>query len=246
MTSDGESPYRERPPMLECPRCGEVLADVTTGVSMCARCGGIWLAQRAVTAAFQDPTWPHGVGMWWRRDLPCPQCAFEGSPNAMSTVTVGDLLLDRCVDHGLWLDRGELSRLVGGSAAKELEWLKEVLSSDRRPAPAALTDAEIERQRKELEAYRADVAARHKSEEERAAREEALEAKRLNEEAERHRQMRMAELRGIRDHARVEIEQLLADLRMYRETIATNEEKLAAARKRFRDADQELATLTHS
>ncbi|HSD86473.1 MAG TPA: zf-TFIIB domain-containing protein, partial [Kofleriaceae bacterium] len=106
--TDGESPYRERPPRLECPRCGEVLADVTTGVSMCARCGGIWLAQRAVTAAFQDPTWPHGVGMWWRRDLPCPRCAFEGSPDAMSTVTVGDLLLDRCVEHGLWLDRGEL------------------------------------------------------------------------------------------------------------------------------------------
>jgi Zn-finger nucleic acid-binding protein len=246
MTIDGESPYRERPPMLECPRCGEVLAEVTTGVSMCARCGGLWLAQRTVTAAFQDPTWPHGVGMWWRRDLPCPQCAFEGSSEMMSTVSVGDLLLDRCVDHGLWLDRGELARLVGGSPLKELEWLKQVLSSDRRPTPAAVTDEDVARQRAELEAYRADVAARQKREEERAAHEQAAELARMKADDETRRQRRMAELRGIRDHARAEIEQLLADLRMYRETIATDEEKLAAARKRFRDADQELEALTHS
>jgi Zn-finger nucleic acid-binding protein len=224
--------------MLECPRCGEVLADVTTGVSMCARCGGIWLAQRAVTAAFQDPTWPHGVGMWWRRDLPCPQCAFEGSPDAMSTVTVGDLVLDRCVEHGLWLDRGELSRLVGGSPTKELDWLKDILSSDRRPEPAVVTDADVERQRNDLLAYREAVAARMK-------REAEAEAKLAKEEAERRKKLRMTELTAIRDQARTEIEQLLANLRMYRETIATEEEKLAAARKRFRESDQELAALTH-
>src|SRR5687768_11326724 len=109
----GESPFRERPRVLLCPRCGDVLEQISDGVHTCTRCQGAWLPVATIDRAFGTPRWPGGASAWWRRALECPACAFEGGPGAMTPTLLGDLILDRCATHGVWLDHGELGRLLG-------------------------------------------------------------------------------------------------------------------------------------
>jgi Zn-finger nucleic acid-binding protein len=228
------TPFRERPPMLACPRCGEILNQVTGQVSMCAQCGGLWLGQPAIVSAFKDPTWPHGVGMWWRRELFCPVCAMGGIDHTMAAVVVGDLLLDRCIDHGLWFDRGELARLVGGSAAKELDMIKKVLESAKTPE-WVIADQQ-KREQRELEVRRAEAAAREKRDaEEKAARdEEVLRA--------RNAQLHI-ELTNERSELERQADEIVGRLAAMRQTIHADEQRLVELRARLRIVESQLGSL---
>lgn len=106
-------PYRELPKFVLCPRCGEVLDRAFDGVLVCLRCEGLWISPISVTKAFGDATWPCGKNTWWRDSLACPECASDGVATTMSSAMVDRVVIDRCRDHGLWLDRGELGRLMG-------------------------------------------------------------------------------------------------------------------------------------
>jgi Zn-finger nucleic acid-binding protein len=147
------SPYRERPRFLLCPRCGEALDRVFEGVSSCLRCEGLWIAPATLDAAFGDPRWPGGNALWWRNSLECPECAFEGKATLMVARLSSDVLVDQCAEHGVWLDRGELGRLMGG-AADELAALR-----DRLAVAAPELDQLVARR----ETWRADVDVRRKA-----------------------------------------------------------------------------------
>ena len=69
------APFRERPSVLLCPRCGEMLERVFDAVRTCLRCEGVWIATVTLERAFGDPKWPRGSSMWWRNALECPECA---------------------------------------------------------------------------------------------------------------------------------------------------------------------------
>jgi len=146
-------PYRERPRYLLCPRCGEMLDRAFDGVSSCLRCEGLWIAPGTLDAAFGNPRWPSGQALWWRNSIHCPECAFEGKETLMAARMSNDVIVDQCAVHGLWLDRGELGRLMGVDA-DELGALR---------ARLAVIAPDLDQLVARREKWRADVEARRKA-----------------------------------------------------------------------------------
>ncbi len=154
-----ESPFRERPKFLLCPRCGEMLDRAFDAVLVCLRCEGVWIAPVSLEKAFGSPKWPVAQSMWWRNSLECPECAAQGVAMVMDAAMSGHVLIDRCTSHGVWLDRGELGRLMGGATDDDagdddLEALRGKL---------AAVDADLEGLIGRREAWRADVDARRRA-----------------------------------------------------------------------------------
>jgi Zn-finger nucleic acid-binding protein len=112
---------------LPCPRCREPMQALRLGATTareCAACGGLWLdpaslqqlsdarddrvgvisvlAARVPTAAVR----PDVV-----RYVPCPQCGRL--MNRQNFAHSSGIVLDVCATHGVWLDRGELERVLG-------------------------------------------------------------------------------------------------------------------------------------
>jgi Zn-finger nucleic acid-binding protein len=236
-----ESPFRERPRVLLCPRCGEVLERVVDGIHTCVRCEGAWLENQTIDRAFGTQRWPGGSSAWWRRELECPACACEGVPDAMSPMLVGDMLVDRCANHGVWLDHGELGRLIGAPNVVELEELYQRLKPGR-DLPAALLEqrerraAERVRRQRELDDYRAKVA----EERARIAAVAAAEHRRRIEELRAAERKRLGELRVKADQEAAVAERELVALR---EQVRSAEGKLADARSRLVEADRLLEAL---
>jgi len=112
---------------LKCPRCREEMQALRLGgvtAHECARCGGLWLdpesLQRLANAREEgagvistlaarvplDAAPPDVV-----RYIPCPRC--EKLMNRSNFARSSGVILDVCKSHGVWLDRGELQRVLG-------------------------------------------------------------------------------------------------------------------------------------
>ncbi len=112
---------------LECPRCAEEMQAINLGataVQECGACGGLWLdpqtlqvlcdareryadvgnalATRSPTATMPTDT---------VRYIPCPQCSTL--MNRVNFAKSSGVVVDVCKTHGVWLDRGELQRVIG-------------------------------------------------------------------------------------------------------------------------------------
>lgn len=124
------TPYRDGPQQLGCPRCGERLERALDGVMACVRCAGLWIEEAVLDMAFGTPRWPGGASAWWRVELACPMCALEGKEQDLVPFMSNDVLVDRCAGHGLWLDAGELGRLMNTRASEELAALQRKLGAD--------------------------------------------------------------------------------------------------------------------
>jgi len=153
------APFRERPRFLLCPRCGEMLDHAFDAVLSCLRCEGVWIAPLTAEKAFGDPKWPHANAMWWRNSLECPECSHVGVTTVMTAAMADGVVVDRCQSHGLWLDRGELGRLMGGATADvhgddDLAALREKLS---------IGEVDLEQLLKRREAWRSDVLQRRQA-----------------------------------------------------------------------------------
>jgi Zn-finger nucleic acid-binding protein len=123
------------------------------GVSTCLRCEGLWIAPATLDAAFGNPRWPVGHTLWWRNSLDCPECAFEGKSTLMAARMSNDVLVDQCPEHGVWLDRGELGRLMG-VPTNELAALRDRL---------AVMAPDLEQLVARREKWRADIEIRRKA-----------------------------------------------------------------------------------
>lgn len=233
--------YREAPPPLLCPRCGDVLDAVVDLVRVCMQCEGVWLGPTALQAAFNDVKWPHGRSMWWRNSMACPECRNAGEDTQLTAMAAAEILVDRCpAGHGLYLDRGELGRLMQ-STSDELVGLLDRL--------ATVDDAQLAARReswKRVRDERVAMIAKHgKYLEEVAARRRAEEAERKEE---RERQ-RAAEREAARQAARTVAQhaQLIARLRTERETLVVERrrivEKLAAIEQDVASHETMLAEL---
>jgi Zn-finger nucleic acid-binding protein len=179
-------PFRADPQWRCCPRCDEVLEETFPGGSACPRCGGVWLSQPVIDAAFTDPEWPGGVAMWWRRELACPECGSLGRKSVMDAIETHGVILDRCRGHGVWFDAGELQR-VTDTTGDPLGVLRERVALTRPQVEAARQAYEARREAERLsraaQREEAERAAELAALEERAARE----ARELREELERQR-----------------------------------------------------------
>jgi Zn-finger nucleic acid-binding protein len=77
--------------------------------------------------------------VWWRNELRCPECATTGTVSIMNARASGDLIIDHCALHGVWLDRGELSRVMLDPAVAGLEKLRAHLAA-LEPTAAQLAE----------------------------------------------------------------------------------------------------------
>ena len=116
----------------------------TTTAHECASCGGLWLdpesLQRlsdarenqslvASTLAGRVPAGSSAPDMV--QYIPCPRC--QRLMNRKNFAQGSGIVLDVCAKHGIWLDRGELVRLLGfvekggltHARAREMERLAE-------------------------------------------------------------------------------------------------------------------------
>jgi Zn-finger nucleic acid-binding protein len=154
------TPYRDAHALLHCPRCGDSLEAIRDGLAACFNCRGVWLGTAAVTLAFGNELWAQGTNAWWKRSLVCPVCNQE-----MAAIIASDTLVDRCGTHGLWLDAGELGRLLNAPAAEELTALyRQLAPNETMPeiaARQAIRDAE------RAEARRLELAAQVAAQQER-------------------------------------------------------------------------------
>jgi Zn-finger nucleic acid-binding protein len=92
---------------VSCPRCGVALIDAGSARA-CNECHGLWLEQvvlHHMVEQMQTPPAPISLtfAKHERTPLSCPECS-----DAMTTLKLQDVEIDRCEKHGLWFDRDEL------------------------------------------------------------------------------------------------------------------------------------------
>lgn len=114
-----------------CPKCGGSLSPREVGevvVDQCAVCQGIWLdvgelravidfqRQHPESALAADAPAAH-----YEVTGPCPRCGGEGNMTRITSLHDDSLVLDSCpVCYGIWLDGGELQRLMNQGAGFSL------------------------------------------------------------------------------------------------------------------------------
>ncbi len=136
---------------LSCPRCHQPMQALRLGATStreCAACGGLWLdppslqqladarEERAAVvstlAARIVVSTAHGDDV---RYIPCPSCARL--MNRMNFAHSSGVILDVCKAHGVWLDRGELQRVLqfieaGGLTVARDRQLEQLAEDQRR------------------------------------------------------------------------------------------------------------------
>jgi Zn-finger nucleic acid-binding protein len=140
---------------LKCPRCREDMQALRLGhteARECAECGGLWLdpaslqqlanarEERAGVVSVLVARTPRVTAAPdVVRYIPCPRC--EKLMNRTNFSHSSGVILDVCKTHGVWLDRGELQRVLGfiesGGLTIERERQKEQLVEEQRRLAAA-------------------------------------------------------------------------------------------------------------
>lgn len=239
--------YRDAPPPVLCPRCGDVLDHVFDLVRVCMQCEGVWLGPTALSAAFSDVKWPGGRTLWWRNSMDCPECKLANTVTQLTAMQCDGVLVDRCpLGHGVYLDRGELGRLMLSHSDELLVLLDRLADIDveqlaeRRERWKRARDARlalIELQAGDLEELAAKRRAAEAAEAARQAEEIAARRKReLEREAERVAARRVEDerrravdgLRVQRAQADRKRERLLEQCETVASHIAATETQLAA------------------
>lgn len=119
-------PYRhapiDPPSGLRCPRCRADLRRQAVGpnqVERCQACHGVWIAAAEFNELMNDLDRREAVRV---RELPhrapdeavtylaCPRCDETMAQRNFGRTS--GILVDTCKKHGIWLDRGELRRVV--------------------------------------------------------------------------------------------------------------------------------------
>lgn len=112
---------------LKCPRCREDMQALLLGRTFaheCAQCGGLWLDPGSLQTLANAREETAGVVSVLAariplstaapdvvRYVPCPRC--EKLMNRSNFARSSGVILDVCKEHGVWLDRGELQRVLG-------------------------------------------------------------------------------------------------------------------------------------
>jgi Zn-finger nucleic acid-binding protein len=140
---------------LSCPRCSEPLQALRLGITVareCASCGGLFLdpeslqslcnareEHSAVVSALAARVPTSGATPDVVRYVPCPRCAKL--MNRVNFAKSSGVIMDVCKADGVWLDRGELQRVIGfveaGGLAVAREREKERLVDEQRRLAAA-------------------------------------------------------------------------------------------------------------
>jgi Zn-finger nucleic acid-binding protein len=241
---------------------------VFAGVSACPRCQGAWIAEATLDTAFGNPRWPPGQNMWWHAELECPECACEGLIKKMDARSASEVMVDVCPSHGLWLDQGELGRLMGLEdhvdellelqkrvsavapdpdelAQRRLAWRSE-LDVRRRAASEFRAWVEMEQKRRaEADAAAAKERARQTEEERKQRRERAVEDQKTAASRAREAQARQRTLDDLafrRGELLGKIRRIEAELVAKREELSKLQAELDTAKHEVREIEAQLET----
>ncbi|MDH3284080.1 MAG: zf-TFIIB domain-containing protein [Acidobacteriota bacterium] len=134
---------------MDCPACRKPLVVVERDrieLDWCVECSGLWFDDGELELLAENTGRrldPEDVGRDSRlshgeKTRACPRC-----DQVMEKALVGrqqPVLVDRCEDHGFWLDRGELGRIVrqlspssGSDEAVIIRFLGETFSVADQP-----------------------------------------------------------------------------------------------------------------
>ena len=125
---------------MKCPHCSDVLITLEFDrfeIDRCFKCQGIWLDSGELEFLLGTETGNEYVktmkmAVTSEKDKKCPICSVK-----MAKMTIGfqDILFDRCRDHGIWFDRGELEKILSENSADNsgmlVNMLQEMLSGNR-------------------------------------------------------------------------------------------------------------------
>ena len=119
---------------IRCPVCStetQTLMLASLEIDRCAACGGLWLdrgelkqlremasdaaLRKAATELLGEPR--VAVIARPKELLACPVCALKMTRRTHEEVSA--LVIDRCQEHGTWLDQGEATRLLELVAHKD-------------------------------------------------------------------------------------------------------------------------------
>jgi Zn-finger nucleic acid-binding protein len=133
-------PYRGEE--LVCPGCHVPLvavAAVGQPAHRCDRCRGIWMAERALLRLIAESpdAQPIDELMEHNDGSPRRSCAQCGA--TMNLAWIDFLQLDRCeAEHGVWLDDGELARvLTSRLEALSSSQQQELMRDKTKPPPSS-------------------------------------------------------------------------------------------------------------
>jgi Zn-finger nucleic acid-binding protein len=122
--------------LRDCPRCGGQFFEL-------AELQRVLAAQPVFRLPGQRPPTPEPRPLPPVRYLPCPVCQARMNRNHFGGAS--GVIIDRCAQHGVWLDAGELPRILRFVAAGGLEFARERelarLSQQARSRPPPSTSA---------------------------------------------------------------------------------------------------------
>lgn len=143
---------------VRCPLCKCLLEETEyrgEAIDVCPRCEGLWLDRgqfdklTSVRDALLDGTVPYTYarGPMESRTayLPCPVCA--GLMSRQNFRAVSGVLVDRCGDHGAWLDAGELEQIrafvASGGIDRAQDREQEIAREELRALRSRVGDLEM-------------------------------------------------------------------------------------------------------
>lgn len=135
---------------VPCPRCREAMQQLRLGVTSvheCAACGGLWIdpatlqtlcdarEEHAAVASVLAARIPSVGIIDVVHYIPCPRCATL--MNRVNFAKSSGVIMDVCKADGVWLDRGELQRVMefvgrGGLAMARAREREQLVEEQRR------------------------------------------------------------------------------------------------------------------
>jgi hypothetical protein len=125
---------------MKCPHCSDVLITLEFDrfeIDRCFRCRGIWLDSGELEFLLGAETGNEYVktiktAVTSEKDKKCPVCSVK---MAKMTTCSQDIIFDRCRDHGIWFDEGELEKILSENSTDNsgmlVNMLQEMLSGNR-------------------------------------------------------------------------------------------------------------------
>jgi len=96
---------------MRCPRCDH---ELDGRPAKCDQCHGCWVSVIDVSRTVKShaPTWADEG----ESKIACPECYAT-----MRAITLNDVHLDRCAQHGVWFDIGEITDMLRKSGKLDPE-----------------------------------------------------------------------------------------------------------------------------
>jgi Zn-finger nucleic acid-binding protein len=125
---------------MKCPDCSNVLITLEFDgfeIDRCFSCRGIWLDSGELEFLLGAETGNEYLktmktAVAGEKDKKCPICSLK-----MNKMTIGmkGIIFDRCGDHGIWFDAGELEKILSENLSDNsgmlANMLQEMLSGNR-------------------------------------------------------------------------------------------------------------------